>query len=85
MQPEVANYLPAPSCSYLDFDLFHLEQAIILPLNSLLFYILLGENNSSEFISSPVPPKKCICLDTIALYTAPMGLESLQLYITYSP
>ena len=37
---------------------------IILPLNSLLFYILIGENNSSEFISPHEPPKNHICLDT---------------------
>ena len=38
--------------------------AIILSLNSLLFYILLGKNNSSEFILSYEPPKKRTCLDT---------------------
>ena len=37
---------------------------IILSLNSLLFYISLGKNNSSEFILSYEPPKKRTCLDT---------------------
>jgi len=41
-----------------------LGHAIILSLNSLLFYILLGKNNSSEFILSYEPPKKRTCLDT---------------------
>ena len=42
-----------------------MEQGITSLLNSLLFYILLGENNSFEFISASYePPKKYICLDT---------------------
>ena len=46
-----------------------MEQGITSLLNSLLLYILLGENNSSEFISASYaasyePPKKYICLDT---------------------
>jgi len=44
--------------------LLHFRQAIILLLNPPLFYILLGENNSSEFISSYEAPRKRICSDT---------------------